>query len=93
METVINIRKWDTRGREKKWLNSSRGHLIEAYSYGVLPGCLTYKACACGHHGAEPREAKAEDGAGSARQARVLQGCRTEESDDKCCRACKEISG
>ena len=74
METVINIRKWGTRGREKKWLNLSCDHLIKVYSYGMLPGSLSYKARACGHHDAEPREAKAEDGVGSARQARVPRG-------------------
>lgn len=93
METVANIRKRGMRGREKKWLNLSCDHLIEVYSYGMLPGCLSYKACACGHHGAEPRDTKAEDGAGSARQARVLRGWGTEESALRCCRASKEISG
>lgn len=50
-----------------KWLNLSCDHLIKVNCYGMLPGCLSYKACTWGHHGAESREAKAEDGAGSAR--------------------------
>lgn len=44
METVANIRKWGMRGREKKWLNLPCDRLIEVYSYGMLPGCLSYKA-------------------------------------------------
>lgn len=72
MEKMMNIRKCGARGRKKKWLNLSCDHLIEAYSYGTLPGCLSYKkACARGHQGAGPREAKAEDGA-------KLECCRME---------------
>jgi len=72
MEIVIDIRKWGTRGREKKWLNLSGDHLIKMCSYSMLPGCLRHALC--GHHGAEKKEAKAEDGAGSAQEAQALQG-------------------
>lgn len=93
METVINIRKRGMKGRGKKWPNLSYNHLIKMYSYGMLPGCLSYKSALCGHRDAEAREAKAEAGAGSVRQTQVLQGGRTEDSADKPCRARKEISG